>query len=126
MLPLALPRHSHLLPCAAVFRFFGGGERYFAGRKQTLSAAARPAGQGVGCRDPRSRWGIRSAGCASLAVIEPPLALLGGEVRLGASGLGDPVSVIASPTLTGEAVRPPAPVTSRRSGPKPEIWRSVG
>lgn len=47
---------------------------------------------------------------SSVAVIEPPLALLGGEVRLSASGLGDPVSVIASRTLTGEAVRPPAPV----------------
>ncbi len=47
---------------------------------------------------------------ASLAVIEPPLALIGGEARLLASGLGDIEPVEATVILSGEAVRPPAPV----------------
>ncbi|HEX8512763.1 MAG TPA: phage tail protein [Allosphingosinicella sp.] len=49
----------------------------------------------------------------SLAVVEAPLASLEGEVRLLAHGLGDPDGVLAARTVTGEAMRPPAPVHLR-------------
>ena len=48
-----------------------------------------------------------------LAAIEPPLAMLGGEVRLMATGLGDDVPATASRLLTGEAARPPSPAHFR-------------
>lgn len=49
-----------------------------------------------------------------LAPIEPPLAALGGEARLIASGIGDgPEGASASCTLSGEALRPPSPVHLR-------------
>ena len=48
-----------------------------------------------------------------LAAIEPPLAMLGGEVRLMASGLGDDEPATASRLLTGEAARPPSPAHFR-------------
>ena len=46
----------------------------------------------------------------SLAAVEAPLGALGGEARLLASGLGDPEGVAAARAVTGEAIRPPAPV----------------
>jgi hypothetical protein len=49
----------------------------------------------------------------SLAVVEAPLGSLGGEARLLAQGLGDPEGVLAVRTVTGEAMRPPAPVHLR-------------
>ena len=47
---------------------------------------------------------------AILAVIEPPLSLIGGEARLLASGLGDIEPAEATVVVSGEAVRPPSPV----------------
>lgn len=49
----------------------------------------------------------------SVAVVEAPLGSLGGEARLLASGLGDPEGALAVRTLTGESMRPPAPVHLR-------------
>lgn len=47
----------------------------------------------------------------TIAAIDPPLAALGGEARLLATGIGDgPDGVIALRTISGEAVRPPSPV----------------
>ena len=49
----------------------------------------------------------------SLAAVEAPLGALGGEARLLATGPGDPDGVPASRALSGEAMRPPAPVHLR-------------
>jgi hypothetical protein len=49
----------------------------------------------------------------SLVAVEAPLGSLGGEARLLAQGLGDPDGVLAVRTVTGEAMRPPAPVHLR-------------
>jgi hypothetical protein len=49
----------------------------------------------------------------SLAAVEAPLGSLGSEARLIASGLGDPHGVLAIGTVTGESMRPPAPVHLR-------------
>lgn len=46
----------------------------------------------------------------SLAAIDAPPGSLGGEARLLGQGLGDPDGVLALATVTGEAMRPPAPV----------------
>jgi hypothetical protein len=49
----------------------------------------------------------------SLAEVAAPLGSLGGDARLIASGLGDPGGVAALRTVSGEALRPPAPVHLR-------------
>jgi hypothetical protein len=49
----------------------------------------------------------------SIAVVDAPLGSLGGEARLLAQGLGDPEGVLAVRTVTGESMRPPAPVHLR-------------
>jgi hypothetical protein len=50
----------------------------------------------------------------TLSVIEPPPALLGGEARLLAAGLGDGVEgVSVSRNISGETIRPPSPVHVR-------------
>lgn len=49
----------------------------------------------------------------ALALIEPPLGMIGGEVRLLAIGRDDGDGVATSLTLFGEAMRPPAPVHLR-------------
>ncbi|HEU0100551.1 MAG TPA: hypothetical protein VFQ67_17455, partial [Allosphingosinicella sp.] len=49
----------------------------------------------------------------SLAAIDAPLGSLGGELRLLAVGLGDPEAVPALRPVTGESMRPPAPVHLR-------------
>jgi hypothetical protein len=47
----------------------------------------------------------------SFVLVEPRAASLGAEVRLLASGIADvPEGVLATASLTGEAIRPPAPV----------------
>jgi hypothetical protein len=53
---------------------------------------------------------------ATLLAIEPPVAMLGAEARLLASGLGDVTPVAATRIVAGEAMRPPASVhlTARR------------
>jgi hypothetical protein len=89
-----------------------GGRRFrlsrlLRGRRGTeWAAAAHVAGEPFLLIDP-----------ASLAVVEAPLALVGSEVRLMASGLGDETPAEAAILVTGEAVRPPAPVhlTAERS-----------
>ena len=52
----------------------------------------------------------------SVRVIDLPLAALGSEVRVMASGVGDSVPVIATATVDGTSVVPPAPVAVRRNG----------
>ena len=47
---------------------------------------------------------------AAVRAIELPLAAIGAEVRVLASGVGDPEPVEARVRLTGASVRPPAPV----------------
>lgn len=48
---------------------------------------------------------------AAILAIEPPAAVLGGEARLLASGLGDgEEGVVATQTIAGETLRPPSPV----------------
>lgn len=49
-------------------------------------------------------------------VIDLPLAALGGEVRVMASGVGDAMPVTAAAMVTGASVVPPAPVALRRTG----------
>ena len=49
----------------------------------------------------------------SLAEVAAPLGSVGGEARLIAAGLGDPEDVSVLKTVTGEALRPPAPVHLR-------------
>ena len=46
----------------------------------------------------------------ALEVFDPPLAAVGGEVQLLASGLGDGAPVLASASGVGAALRPPPPV----------------
>ncbi|HEX8262597.1 MAG TPA: phage tail protein [Allosphingosinicella sp.] len=64
--------------------------------------------------------GLHSAGepfalieAESLAPLEAPPGSLGGEVRLLATGLGDGEGTVAQRPITGEALRPPAPVHLR-------------
>lgn len=52
----------------------------------------------------------------SARVIDLPPAALGGEVRVMASGVGDAVPVVATTTVTGASVVPPAPVALHRAG----------
>lgn len=47
---------------------------------------------------------------AAMAVIEAPVAALGGEARLTASGVGDAIPAEAAREIGGESLRPPAPV----------------
>ena len=47
---------------------------------------------------------------AAVRAIELPLAAIGAEIRVLASGVGDPEPVEARVRLTGASVRPPAPV----------------
>ncbi len=49
----------------------------------------------------------------SLAVVDAPLAAIGGEARLLAAGLGDDEAVPAIRQIDGEAMRPPSPVHLR-------------
>lgn len=49
----------------------------------------------------------------TLAEIEPPLALLGGEAQVIATGVGDDSGVAADCAISGEAVRPPSPAHLR-------------
>jgi hypothetical protein len=50
---------------------------------------------------------------AALLALEPPAGMLGGTVRLVAQGIGDAEGVEAGCAVTGEAIRPPAPVHVR-------------
>ena len=55
----------------------------------------------------------------ALAVVEPPLAMLGGTATLMASGLGDIQPALVNRMIGGETVRPPSPVhlsAERRGG----------
>ena len=52
----------------------------------------------------------------SARTIDLPLAALGGEVRVMASGVGDAMPVLATARLTGASIAPPAPVALRRDG----------
>lgn len=49
----------------------------------------------------------------SLAAIEAPTALIGGEARVMGEGLGDEEPALASLMLSGESARPPSPVHLR-------------
>jgi hypothetical protein len=46
----------------------------------------------------------------AISVIQPPMAMLGGETQLLAIGLGDEDGVVATRLVSGEANRPPPPV----------------
>ncbi|HEV2746533.1 MAG TPA: phage tail protein [Allosphingosinicella sp.] len=46
----------------------------------------------------------------ALAIVQPPMAALGGEARLLASGIGDEAPAEAAVVVTGEELRPPSPV----------------
>lgn len=59
----------------------------------------------------------------ALAVVEPPMAAVGGEARLLAAGIGDSgEGTPAVRAITGEATRPPSPVHLRaETGPDGDI-----
>jgi hypothetical protein len=82
-----------------------GGRRFrlsrlLRGRRGTeWAAAGHAAGEAFALVDPDT-----------LVLLEPPLAALGAEARVLASGLGDPAAVPAAAPISGEAVRPPSPV----------------
>jgi hypothetical protein len=50
---------------------------------------------------------------ATMTILEAPLAAVGAEARMLASGVGDTGADPAAVTVTGEAMRPPAPVHLR-------------
>jgi hypothetical protein len=85
-----------------------GGRRFrlsrlLRGRRGTeWAAAAHAAGETFALIDPDS-----------LIVLEPPLAALGAEARVLATGLGDVVPATAAAPISGEAMRPPSPVHLR-------------
>jgi hypothetical protein len=85
------------------------GERRF--RLSRLLRGRRGTEWAAGLHAPGEPFVLIEAG--SLAVVEAPLGSLGGEVRLLAQGLGDPDGVLAVRTVSGEAMRPPAPVHLR-------------
>jgi hypothetical protein len=82
-----------------------GGRRFrlsrlLRGRRGTeWAAAAHAAGEAFALVDPDT-----------LILLEPPLAALGGEARVLATGLGDAAAAPAAAPISGEAMRPPSPV----------------
>lgn len=85
-----------------------GGRRF---RLSRLLRGRRGTEWAAGLHSPGEPFALIEA--ESLAMVEAPLGSLGGEARLLASGLGDPDGVLAVRSVTGEAMRPPAPVHLR-------------
>jgi len=85
-----------------------GGRRFrlsrlLRGRRGTeWAAAGHAAGEAFALLDP-----------AAMTIVEAPLAALGSQARMLATGLGDSGSEPATTAVTGEAMRPPAPVHLR-------------